>query len=503
MLVVGAGPVGLTAALALRARGLSVTVLEADPADRVRPGSRALFVHRESLSTMEAISPGLGFAVARYGVVWRTRRTLHRGRHVYSQSYPPHDPAVLPPFTSLRQVDTERFLLEACQSAGVEFRWGTAVATVEYSAGGVTVVARDGRRFTAGYVVAADGARSAVRRAVGIELSGTRSEGSHVVVDIAALDGEQPTERTFHYEHPAVGNRTVRQVDTERFLLEACQSAGVEFRWGTAVATVEYSAGGVTVVARDGRRFTAGYVVAADGARSAVRRAVGIELSGTRSEGSHVVVDIAALDGEQPTERTFHYEHPAVGNRTVLQVPFAGGFQVDLQCRDDDPPDAFGSAEAVRRWLPQVVGAEYTERVLWVSTYHFLQKVADAFADPRRRVLLVGEAAHLFPPFGARGMNSGIADAASAAAAIAAALARPRNAAARVDAFAAKRREAALFNSAAAGEALAHLRPRPVMRVRQRLAARLAPAVAQCGSWLEHAPYGPRRNPRAVSGRRY
>ena len=395
MLVVGAGPVGLTAALALRARGLSVTVLEADPADRVRPGSRALFVHRESLSTMEAICPGLGFAVARYGVVWRTRRTLHRGRHVYSQSYPPHDPAVLPPFTSLRQVDTERFLLEACKSAGVGFRWGTAVATVEYSAGDVTVVARDGRRFTAGYVVAADGARSAVRRAVGIELSGTRSEGSHVVVDIAALDGEQPT------------------------------------------------------------------------------------------------------------ERTFHYEHPAVGNRTVLQVPFAGGFQVDLQCRDDDPPDAFGTAEAVRRWLPQVVGAEYTERVLWVSTYHFLQKVADAFADPRRRVLLVGEAAHLFPPFGARGMNSGIADAASAAAAIAAALARPRNAAARVDAFAAKRRAAALFNSAAAGEALAHLRPRPVMRVRQRLAARLAPAVAQCGSWLEHAPYGPRRNPRAVSGRRY
>ena len=62
---------------------------------------------------------------------------------------------------------------------------------------------------------------------------------------------------------------------------------------------------------------------------------------------------------------------------------------------------------------------------------------------------------------------------------------------------------AAARDSAAAGEALAHLRPRPVMRVRQRLAARLAPAVSQCGSWLEHAPYGPRRNPRATAGRRY
>ena len=46
-----------------------------------------------------------------------------------------------------------------------------------------------------------------------------------------------------------------------------------------------------------------------------------------------------------------------------------------------------------------------------MSTYRFRQAVAESFTDPRHRVLLVGEAAHLFPPFGARGMNSGIADA--------------------------------------------------------------------------------------------
>ena len=99
-----------------------------------------------------------------------------------------------------------------------------------------------------------------------------------------------------------------------------------------------------------------------------------------------------------------------------MRVPFTGGFQLDLQCRDDDATEEYGTEEAVRRWLPEVVGDGYAERVLWVSTYRFLRKVAAVFTDPHRRVLLAGEAAHLFPPFGARGMNSGIADAVAAAA---------------------------------------------------------------------------------------
>jgi 3-(3-hydroxy-phenyl)propionate hydroxylase len=206
-----------------------------------------------------------------------------------------------------------------------------------------------------------------------------------------------------------------------------------------------------------------------------------------------VVVDVADRpDGGLPVERVFHYEHPAMDGRTVLRVPFAGGFQIDLQCRDDDPPSAYGTEEAVQRWLPEVVGPGWADRVLWVSTYRFLQVVADAFRDTSGRVLLVGEAAHLFPPFGARGMNSGIADAETAAEAIAAALAEPDGAAAAVNAFAGRRRAAALFNSRAAGTALAHLRPGRLMRAKQHAAAALAPVLPRCGSWLEHAPYGPR-----------
>ncbi|MFE6828202.1 FAD-dependent monooxygenase [Streptomyces sp. NPDC057690] len=389
VIVVGAGPVGLSAALALRAHGLPVALLEADPADRERPGSRALFVHRETLRLLDAMSPGLAAEITAYGRTWHTRRTLYRGREVYARTFPP--PSGLPPFTSLRQLDTERFLRAACERAGVDFVWDARITGVRTSGSGVTLVGEGGREWSAGYVVAADGARSAVRGGLGISLEGVRGEGFHVVVDVADVP-----------------------------------------------------------------------------------------------------------DAELPLERVFHYEHPGAGGRSVLRVPFTGGFQVDLQCRDDDPEEAFGTEDAVREWLPGVVGDGYADRILWVSTYRFLRKVAASFTDPHGRVLLVGEAAHLFPPFGARGMNSGIADAAAAAGAVAAGTPEA------VAAFADVRRAAGLFNSEAAGLALEHLRPRRrTVRLRQRAAAALAPVLPSCGSWLEHAPYGPRGGAPAVAGGKY
>jgi len=389
VVVVGAGPVGLSAALGLRARGLPVVLLESDPEGRERPGSRALFVHRETLALLDGMQPGLAAEITSYGRTWQTKRTLYRGREVYSRTFPP--PSGPPPFTSLRQVDTERFLRAACERAGVEFVWDARVTGVRTTASDVLLTCADGREWRCGYAVAADGARSAVRRGLGIPMEGERGEGFHVVVDIADLPG-----------------------------------------------------------------------------------------------------------AELPPERIFHYEHPGVGGRSVMRVPFTGGFQVDLQCRDDDAQEDFGTREAVRRWLPAVVGDGYAERLLWVSTYRFLRMVAASFTDPHRRVLLAGEAAHLFPPFGARGMNSGIADAAAAAEAVA------EGSAGAVAEFAAVRRAAGLFNSAAAGSALDQLRPRRrIVRVRQRAAAALAPVLPCCGEWLEHAPYGPRHGAPALAGRKY
>ena len=129
IVIVGAGPVGLTAALAVRATGRAVTVVEAGARDRVRPGSRAIFLHRVTLELLESIRIGLGAELVRRGLVWRTKRTLYRGREVYRRIYKPAAARSLPSATNLPQVVTEAVLLQACMDAGVEFVWNAEVVT--------------------------------------------------------------------------------------------------------------------------------------------------------------------------------------------------------------------------------------------------------------------------------------------------------------------------------------------------------------------------------------
>ncbi len=399
-LVVGAGPVGLTCALALRGLGVDVAVLEAERDDRLRPGSRAIYAHRASLQLMERIQPGLGHQIGSDGLVWPAKRTFWRGREVFARTYPPPVPDRLPPFTSLPQTRIEHRLVEACKAAGVQLVRGAEVDAIAVLPGGVEVTTSAGATWTAGYVVGADGARSAVRRGIGVAMEGSRSENAFVVVDVVE-DPDEPT----------------------------------------------------------------------------------------------------------PPARVFHYQHPAVGGRNALLVPFAGGWRADLQCRRGDDPARFGSAEGAGAWVARVLGERYAERIGWVSTYRFLQIVAGAFADETRRVLLIGDAAHLFAPFGARGMNSGIADAFAAAAAIATAVTAADAEAGReaIDRFATERRAAALANREAAGQALAAMQSRrPRMWFKRRAAAALAPHSERAGSWLDSAPYGPRlrdaRRPAGATG---
>ncbi len=355
----GAGPAGLATALALRAHGLPVRVLESRGPDEGIGGSRALFVHHDSLALLEVISPGLGRAIAAAGIQWARRETRYGGRLVYAREETPGPLSDgLPAYASLRQSSTVNFLLAACARSGIEIEWLTTVRGVEAGADGVSVT---------------------------------------------------------------TGRGTVR----------------------------------------------ADFVIGADGARSSVRGSLGIALEGPRLPTYHVVADV--LDVARDC-RTLHYCCPAVAGRTVLYVPFADGYQVDLQCRDE--ADAVRLA-ATRSWIP----ADDVPRVAWVSRYRFIRAVASAFADPERRVLLVGEAAHLFPPFGARGMNSAFADAVAAATAVA--FACSVGSAAAVTQYERERRGAALINADTAYHAYRHLHPSRAMGTAQWGAAQAARFVRE------------------------
>ncbi|MFE2229567.1 FAD-dependent monooxygenase [Streptomyces kronopolitis] len=388
VLVVGSGPAGLSAALALRAAGLPAVVLEKRARDAVRPGSRAAYLHGTSLRELEQVAPGLGHEIAGRGLMWATKRSYWAGEEIYTRTYPPAGRAGLPPFTSLPQVHTEDLMAAACRERGVEFHWGVEVRSAESTPDGVRLVDSTGGEWAADHVIAADGSRSALRSAAGIPLEGPRSRNTFVVVDL----DDDPA-------HPL------------------------------------------------------------------------------------------------PLERVFHYKHPKVGGRNVLLVPFAGGWRVDLNLLVHDDPDRFTSPEGLRRWIPRVLPEAYGERVRWVSTYRFAQQVAADFTDIHRRVLLTGEASHLFAPFGARGMNSSIPDAIRAVGAVRAALAAGASGAAHAEIlrFAQERKEAAAYNRACAGAALEHmLAHRPSVWLRRRVAAAVAGTGRRAGAWLDSAPYGPK-----------
>ena len=101
-----------------------MTVVEAGTADRVRPGSRAIFIHGASLRLLEEIRPGLGHALASHGLIWLTKRTLYRGSELYAKTYPPPPADVLPAATSLPQVVTEQVLLGAARESRGRVRLG-------------------------------------------------------------------------------------------------------------------------------------------------------------------------------------------------------------------------------------------------------------------------------------------------------------------------------------------------------------------------------------------
>jgi 3-(3-hydroxy-phenyl)propionate hydroxylase len=209
VVIVGAGPVGLSAALGLANHGVPSVVLEADPS--VCFGSRAICISRRSLEIIERLGALDGFL--KTGLAWTGGRSYYRDAQVLNFTMPQDQNQKLPPMVNLAQYHIEQILLERARQRAdlIDIRWQSrATALRAHDAGIQLNVATPLGDYAldADWLIGADGGRSFVREALGLELQGTRYEGRYVIVDIQ-LDSERPTERLAYFDPPCNPGSTV------------------------------------------------------------------------------------------------------------------------------------------------------------------------------------------------------------------------------------------------------------------------------------------------------
>ena len=188
VLVVGAGPTGLSLALQAHDHGATVRVVERRP-DLFRP-SRAMVMHPR---TLEGLRP-LGVTD---GLLDRGDRAPTAELHLGRRRVPARladvglDDTAFPHLTLLRQMDVEEVLVDALERRGVAVERGTELVAAAAEGRGAHVVLRaDGRlaETTCRFVAGCDGPASTVRRAAGVDWRGG-PYGEEVVLADAELDG--------------------------------------------------------------------------------------------------------------------------------------------------------------------------------------------------------------------------------------------------------------------------------------------------------------------------
>ncbi|MGZ6299948.1 MAG: FAD-dependent monooxygenase, partial [Candidatus Limnocylindria bacterium] len=257
----------------------------------------------------------------------------------------------------------------------------------------------------------------------------------------------------------------INQTEVEEMLLARVRRLPeVDVRWSHRLTGIAQDADGVTVRCEtpDGdASLRVAFLVGADGAHSAVRHAAGMSFPGHSFSDLFLICDIRARL-PFPRERRFFFDPPWNPGRQVLIHPQPDDtWRIDWQVPPSTDLDAERASGALDRRIRALVGAGTPYELTWVTLYRFHQRLVGRFRVGR--VLLAGDAAHLLSPFGARGLNSGAADAENLAWKLAAVLAG--DASHRLlESYHAERRAAALENLAVTDATMRFMVPRGPLR---------------------------------------
>ncbi len=207
VVVVGAGPVGLSLAIDLAQRGQKVVLL--DDADRIGEGSRAICFSKRSLEYWDRL--GIGQRMVDKGVVWSVGKIFHGASQIYQFNLLPEEGHKRPAFINLQQFYAEAYLVDRVQELpGIDLRWRNKVIGLEQRNDHVVleIDTPDGPyRMRASYIVACDGARSSLRQMVGAEFAGQVFEDQFLIADVK-MTAAFPTERWFWFDPPFHAGRS-------------------------------------------------------------------------------------------------------------------------------------------------------------------------------------------------------------------------------------------------------------------------------------------------------
>jgi 3-(3-hydroxy-phenyl)propionate hydroxylase len=182
------------------------------------------------------------------------------------------------------------------------------------------------------------------------------------------------------------------------------EELGVPTLRGLEVAGCTEDGDRVVVELSDGSSVAATFLVGCDGGRSVVRRAAGIDFNGSDPTMGWMIAEV-----EMDEEPQLGMRQDAVGSHGITRM--AEGEPIRILITEADPPGpAEPTVDDLRDALVRLWGTAFgLRRAHWISRFSDVTRQAVSYRAGR--VLLAGDAAHIHPPTGGQGMNTGIQDA--------------------------------------------------------------------------------------------